>query len=126
MQGNPDDLDNILEEQNQSFIESYAYILNGFSWIKYSSCFGFIGQFLGSFFQFEPFSDILNSWAIFAVFNIVLGGFITGASALIRSQVREDEKRQREAENEIRREKMSRFWSNFYRTFGKRRGRHDD
>ena len=126
MQGNPDELDNILEEQNQSFIENYAYILNGFSWIKYASCFGFIGQFLGSFFQFEPFSDILNSWAIFAVFNIVLGGFITGVSALIRSQVREDEKRQREAQNEIRREKMSRFWSNFYRTFGKGRGRHDD
>lgn len=126
MHGNPDDLDNVLDERNQDFVDNYAYILNGFSWIKYASCFGFIGQFLGSFFQFEPFSDILNSWAIFAVFNIVLGGFITGVSALIRSQVREDEKRQREAQNEIRREKMSRFWSNFYRTFGKGRGRHDD
>ena len=126
MQGHPDDLDNLLDDRHNNFIENYAYILNGFSWTKYASCFGLIGQFLGSFFQFEPFSDILNSWAIFAVFNILLGGFITGVSALIRAQVREDEKRQREAENEIRREKMSRFWSNFYRTFGKGRGRHDD
>ena len=126
MQGNPDELDNVLDERNQDFVDNYAYILNGFSWIKYASCFGLIGQFLGSFFQFEPFSDILNSWAIFAVFNIVLGGFITGVSAFIRMQVRQDEKRQREVQNEIRREKMSRFWSNFYRTFGKGRGRHDD
>ena len=126
MQGNPDDLDNVLEDRTQDFVNNYTDILNGFSWVKYANCFGFIGQFLGSFFQFEPFSDILNSWAIFAVFNIVLGGFITGVSALIRAQVREDEKRQREAQNEIRREKMSRFWSNFYRTFGKGRGRRDD
>lgn len=126
MQGKPDDIDNVLDDRYQDFVNNYTDVLNGFSWTKYANCFGFIGQFFGLFFQFEPFADILNAWAIFAVFNILLGGFITGVSAFVRMQVREDEKREREAQNEIRREKMSRFWSNFYRTFGKGRGKHDD
>ncbi len=126
MQGHPDDIDNVLDDRYQDFVNNYTDILNGFSWVKYANCFGFIGRFFGKVFEIEAFSDILNAWAIFAVFNILLGGFITGVSAFVRMQVREDEKREREAQNEIRREKMSRFWSNFYRTFGKGRGRHDD
>ena len=126
MQGNPDDIDNVLDDRYQDFVNNYTDILNGFSWVKYASCFGFIGQFFGKVFQFEPFSDILNSWAIFAVFNILLGGFITGVSAFVRSQIRENEKKEREAQNEIRREKMRGFWSRFYRNFGNGRGRHHD
>lgn len=84
MQGNPDDLDNVLDDRYQDFVDNYTDILNGFSWVKYASCFGFIGRFFGLFFQFEPIADILNAWAIFAVFNILLGGFITGVSAIVR------------------------------------------
>ena len=126
MQGNPDDLDNVLDNRYQDFVNNYTDILNGFSWVKYAGCFGFIGRFFGKVFQFEPFADILNSWAIFAVFNILLGGFITGVSAFVRTQMRENEKKEREAQNEIRREKMRGFWSRFYRNFGNGRGRHDD
>lgn len=126
MQGNPDDIDNVLDDRYQDFVNNYTDILNGFSWVKFASCFGFIGQFFGKVFQFEPFADILNAWAIFAVFNILLGGFITGVSAFVRTQIRENEKKEREAQNEIRREKMRGFWSRFYRNFGNRRGRHDD
>lgn len=126
MQGNPDDIDNVLDNRYEDFVNNYTDILNGFSWVKYASCFGFIGRFFSKVFQFEPFSDILNSWAIFAVFNILLGGFITGVSAFVRTQIRENEKKEREAQNEIRREKMRGFWSRFYRNFGNRRGRHDD
>ena len=126
MQGNPDDIDNVLDDRYQDFVSNYTDILNGFSWVKYANCFGFIGRFFGKVFQFEPFSDILNAWAIFAVFNILLGGFITGVSAFVRTQMRENEKKEREAQNEIRREKMRSFWSRFYRNFGNGRGRHDD
>ena len=126
MQGKPDDIDNVLEDRYQDFVNNYTDILNGFSWVKFASCFGFIGQFFGKVFQFEPFADILNSWAIFAVFNILLGGFITGVSAYVRTQIRENEKKEREAQNEIRREKMRGFWSRFYRNFGNGRGHHDD
>lgn len=84
MQGNPDDLDNVLDGRLQDFVSNYTEILNGFSWVKFASCFGFIGQFFGLTFLFEPFADILNAWAIFAVFNILLGGFITGVSAIVR------------------------------------------
>ena len=84
MQGNPDDIDNVLDDRYQDFVNNYTDILNGFSWVKFASCFGFIGQFFGKVFQFEPFADILNAWAIFAVFNILLGGFITGVSAIVR------------------------------------------
>lgn len=126
MQGNPDDLDNVLDDRFQDFVNNYTDILNGFSWVKFASCFGFLGKFFGGFFRFEPFADILNAWAIFAVFNILLGGFITGVSAYVRTQMRENEKKEREAQNEIRREKMRGFWSRFYRNFGNGRGRHDD
>lgn len=126
MQGKPDDIDNVLDDRYQDFVNNYTDILNGFSWVKFASCFGFIGQFFGKVFQFEPFSDILNAWAIFAVFNILLGGFITGVSAFVRTQIRENEKKEREAQNEIRREKMRGFRSRFYRNFGKGRGRYDD
>lgn len=126
MQGNPDDIDNVLDDRYQDFVNNYTDILNGFSWLKFASCFGFLGKFFGGFFQFEPFADILNAWAIFAVFNILLGGFITGVSAFVRTQIRENEKKEREAQNEIRREKMRGFWSRFYRNFGNGRGRHDD
>lgn len=126
MQGNPDDIDNVLDDRYQDFVNNYTDILNGFSWVKFASCFGFIGQFFGKVFQFEPFADILNAWAIFAVFNILLGGFITGVSAFVRTQIRVNEKKEREAQNEIRREKMRGFWSRFYRNFGNGRGRHDD
>lgn len=84
MHGNPDDLDNVLDDRFQDFVNNYTDILNGFSWTKYANCFGLVGQFFGLFFQFEPFADILNAWAIFAVFNILLGGFITGVSAIVR------------------------------------------
>lgn len=84
MQGNPDDLDNTLDDRFKDFASKYADILNGFSWVKYANCFGFIGRFFGLVFKLEPLSDILNAWAIFAVFNILLGGFITGVSAIVR------------------------------------------
>ena len=126
MQGKPDDIDNVLEDRYQDFVNNYTDILNGFSWVKFASCFGLLGKFFGGFFQFEPFADILNAWAIFAVFNILLGGFITGVSAFVRTQIRENEKKEREAQNEIRAEKMRGFWSRFYRNFGKDRGRHDE
>lgn len=84
MQGQPDDLDNVLDNRFEDFVSNYTEILNGFSWVKFASCFGFIGQFFGLTFLFEPFGDILNAWAIFAVFNILLGGFITGVSAIVR------------------------------------------
>lgn len=126
MQGNPDDIDNVLDDRYQDFVNNYTDILNGFSWVKFASCFGFLGKFFGAVFQFEPFADILNAWAIFAVFNILLGGFITGVSAYVRTQIRENEKKERESKNEIRREKMRSFWSRFYRNFGNGRGRHDD
>lgn len=92
MQGHPDDIDNVLDDRYQDFVNNYTDILNGFSWVKYASCFGFIGQFFGKVFQFEPFSDILNAWAIFAVFNILLGGFITGVSAIVRHHVSRENK----------------------------------
>ena len=111
MQGNPDDIDNVLDDRYQDFVNNYTDILNGFSWVKFASCFGFLGKFFVGFFQFEPFADILNAWAIFAVFNILLGGFITGVSALVRTQIRDNEKKERDAQNEKRRVK---------------RGRHDD
>lgn len=126
MNGTPDDLDNVLDNRYEDFVNNYTDILNGFSWVKYANCFGFIGRFFGKVFQFEPFSDILNSWAIFAVFNILLGGFITGVSAYVRTQIRENEKKEREAQNEARREKMRGFWSGFFRNFRSGRGRHDD
>ena len=84
MQGNPDDLDNVMDNRLDDFVSNYTEILNGFSWVKFASCFGFIGQFFGLTFQLEPLADILNAWAIFAVFNILLGGFITGVSAIVR------------------------------------------
>ena len=84
MQGNPDDLDNTLDDRFKDFASNYADILNGFSWVKYANCFSFIGRFFGIVFKLEPLSDILNAWAIFAVFNILLGGFITGVSAIVR------------------------------------------
>ena len=102
MNGNPDDLDNVLDDRFQDFVSKYTEILNGFSWTKYASCFGFIGQCLGAMFQFEPFFDILNAWAIFAVFNILVGGFITGVSAIVRHQVSRDTK---EKENSVRNSK---------------------
>lgn len=126
MQGNPDDIDNVLDERYQDFVNNYTDILNGFSWVKFASCFGFLGRFFGIVFQFEPFADILNAWAIFAVFNILLGGFITGVSAFVRHQMRENDKKEREEQNEIRREKMRGFWSRFYRNFGNGRGHHYD
>ena len=92
MQGNPDDFDNVLDDRYQDFVNNYTDILNGFSWVKFSSCFGFVGRFFGKVFEFEPFSDILNSWAIFAVFNILLGGFITGVSAIVRHHVSRETK----------------------------------
>ena len=126
MQGRPDDIDIVLDDRYQDFVNNYSDILNGFSWVKFASCFGFLGKFFAGVFQFEPFADILNAWAIFAVLNILLGGFITGVSAFVRTQIRENEKKEREAQNEIRREKMRGFWSRFYRNFGNGRGRHDD
>lgn len=92
MQGTPDDIDNVLDDRYQDFVSNYTDILNGFSWVKYASCVGFIGRFFGKVFQFEPLSDILNSWAIFAVFNILLGGFITGVSAVVRHYSARDTK----------------------------------
>ena len=92
MQGNPDDIDNVLDDRYQDFVNNYTDILNGFSWVKFASCFGFLGKFFGGFFQFEPFADILNSWAIFAVFNILLGGFITGVSAIVRHHASRENK----------------------------------
>ena len=92
MQGTPDDIDNVLDDRYQDFVSNYTDILNGFSWVKYASCFGFIGRFFGKVFRFEPLSDILNSWAIFAVFNILLGGFITGVSAVVRHYSSRDTK----------------------------------
>ena len=92
MQGNPDDIDNVLDDRYEDFVSNYTDILNGFSWVKYANCFGFIGRFFGNVLQFEPFSDILNSWAIFAVFNILLGGFITGVSAIVRHHVSRETK----------------------------------
>ena len=44
----------------------------------------------------------------------------------VLKQAAENEKKEREAQNEIRREKMRGFWSRFYRNFGNGRGRHDD
>ena len=102
MQGNPDDIDNVLDDRYQDFVSNYSDILNGFSWVKYANCFGFIGRFFGKVFQFEPFSDILNAWAIFAVFNILLGGFITGVSAIVRHHVSRERK---EKENSDRHSK---------------------
>ena len=92
MQGHPDDLDNVLDDRYNDFVNNYTDILNGFSWVKFSSCFGFIGQFFGLTFLVEPFGDILNAWAIFAVFNILLGGFITGVSAIVRHHVSRETK----------------------------------
>ncbi len=101
MQGNPDDIDSVLDDRYQDFVNNYTDILNGFSWVKYANCFGFIGRFFGKVFQFEPFADILNSWAIFAVFNILLGGFITGVSAIVRHhasrEIKEKEKTDRKS-----------------------------
>lgn len=119
MHGIPDDIDNVLDDRYQDFVNNYTDILNGFSWVKYANCFGLIGQFFGKVFQFEPFSDILNAWAIFAVFNILLGGFITGVSAYVRTKTRDNEKKEREAEVErelmakrnIERQRSSRWWS---------------
>ena len=108
MQGTPDDIDNVLDDRYQDFVNNYTDILNGFSWIKYASCFGFIGQFFGKLFQFEPFVDIINAWAIFAVFNILLGGFITGVSAFVYTKRRENERAKREAEAEIKRQNAER------------------
>lgn len=102
MQGKPDDIDNVLDERYQDFVNNYTDILNGFSWVKFASCFGFLGKFFGGFFQFEPFADILNAWAIFAVFNILLGGFITGVSAIVRHHASRDTK---EKENSDRHSK---------------------
>ena len=99
MEGNPDDLDNTLEDRFKDFASNYADILNGFSWVKYANCFGFIGRFFGIVFKLEPLSDILNAWAIFAVFNILVGGFITGVSAIVRHyssrEIKEKEKSNR-------------------------------
>ena len=92
MQGIPDDIDNTLDDRFEDFVSKYTEILNGFSWTKFASCFGFIGQFFGLTFLFEPFADILNAWAIFAVFNILLGGFITGVSAIVRHHVSRETK----------------------------------
>lgn len=102
MQGNPDELDNVLDSRLEDFVNNYTEILNGFSWVKFASCFGFIGQFFGLTFQFEPLADILNAWAIFAVFNILLGGFITGVSAIVRHHVSRESK---EKENTGRKSK---------------------
>ena len=119
MQGIPDDIDNTLDDRFDDFVSNYTEILNGLSWTKFSSCFGFIGQFFGLTFLFEPFADILNAWAIFAVFNILLGGFITGVSAYVRTRIRDDEKKEREAKAEreriakrnIERQRSSSWWS---------------
>lgn len=92
MQGKPDDIDNVLDDRYQDFVNNYTDILNGFSWVKFASCFGFLGKFFGGLFGIEPFADILNAWAIFAVFNILLGGFITGVSAIVRHYVSRDTK----------------------------------
>ena len=92
MTGNPDDLDYTLDDRFDDFVSNYTEILNGFSWTKFASCFGFIGQFFGLTFLVEPFGDILNAWAIFAVFNILLGGFITGVSAIVRHHVSRETK----------------------------------
>lgn len=104
MQGTPDDIDNVLEDRYQDFVNNYTDILNGFSWLKFASCFGFLGKFFGGLFGLEPFSDIINSWAIFAVFNILLGGFITGVSAIVRHHVSRETK---DKENFDRHEKGS-------------------
>ena len=102
MHGNPDDFDNTLDDRFEEFVSNYTEILNGFSWTKFASCFGFLGQFFGLMFLVEPFGDILNAWAIFAVFNILLGGFITGVSALVRHHVSREI---REKDNSDRRAK---------------------
>ena len=102
MTGTPDDLDNVLDDRFQDFTNNYTDILNGFSWVKFASCFGFIGQFFVKVFQFEPFSDILNSWAIFAVFNILLGGFITGVSAIVRHHVSRGTKEKDNSERHLK------------------------
>lgn len=102
MHGNPDDIDNVLDDRYQDFVNNYTDILNGFSWVKFASCFGFIGQFFGKVFQFEPFADILNAWAIFAVFNILLGGFITGVSAIVRHHVSRETKEKEDSDRHIK------------------------
>lgn len=108
MHGNPDDIDNVLDDRYQDFVNNYTDILNGFSWVKFASCFGFLCKFFGIVFQFEPFADILNAWAIFAVFNILLGGFITGVSAFVYTKRRENERAKREADLEIKRQNAER------------------
>lgn len=102
MHGNPDDIDNVLDDRYQDFVNNYTDILNGFSWVKFASCFGFIGQFFGKVFQFEPFADILNAWAIFAVFNILLGGFITGVSAIVRHYANRETKDKENSDRHIK------------------------
>ena len=103
MSGTPDELDGLIDDRLSGFTDDFTSIWNGFSWTKYASCFSFIGYFFNEFlFKLEPFKDIISAWAIFAVFNILLGGFITGVSAVSRRVFRDNKRSKSEAKSDLK------------------------